>query len=51
MADTRPQSLDDHRFTRFHGIELIEKGVSAPAFSPPGDTPGSYSNTNYLPHR
>ncbi|GAA3668133.1 serine hydrolase domain-containing protein [Nonomuraea antimicrobica] len=48
VADTRPQSLDDHRLTRFHAIELIEKGVSAPAFSAPGGTPGLYSNTNYL---
>jgi D-alanyl-D-alanine carboxypeptidase len=48
LADTRPQSLDDHRLTRFHTIELIEKGVSAPAFSAPGATPGLYSNTNYL---
>ena len=48
VADTRPQSLDDHRLTRFHAIELIEKAVSAPDFSAPGGTPGLYSNTNYL---
>ncbi|MER7210429.1 serine hydrolase domain-containing protein [Streptosporangium sp. NPDC000239] len=48
LADTRPQSLDDHRFTRFDPVELIEMGVTAPAFSAPGGTPGLYSNTNYL---
>ncbi|WP_433258528.1 serine hydrolase domain-containing protein [Streptosporangium sp. CA-135522] len=48
LADTRPQSLDDHRFTRFDPAELIEMGVTAPAFSAPGGTPGLYSNTNYL---
>ena len=48
LADTRPQSLDDHRFTRFHPGELIEMGVGAPAAGAPGGTPGLYSNTNYL---
>ncbi|RSM71664.1 hydrolase [Amycolatopsis sp. WAC 01375] len=48
LAETTPQSLEDHRHTRFDTIELIEKGVAAPAFSAPGDTPGLYSNTNYL---
>ncbi|MEU9125143.1 serine hydrolase domain-containing protein [Streptomyces sp. NPDC048506] len=48
IADTRPQSLDDHRFTRFDPTELIEMGVTAPAVRAPGDTPGVYSNTNYL---
>ncbi|HET6285598.1 MAG TPA: serine hydrolase domain-containing protein [Amycolatopsis sp.] len=48
LADTTPQSLEDHRHTRFDTIELIEKGVAAPAFSAPGGTPGLYSNTNYL---
>ncbi|MER5325933.1 serine hydrolase domain-containing protein [Streptosporangium roseum] len=48
LADTRPQSLDDHRLTRFDPTELIEMGVTAPAFSAPGGTPGLYSNTNYL---
>ncbi|MEV7404555.1 serine hydrolase domain-containing protein [Streptomyces sp. NPDC091267] len=48
LADTGPQSLDDHRFTRFHPTELIEMGVTAPAFAAPGGTPGLYSNTNYL---
>ncbi|WP_430542511.1 serine hydrolase domain-containing protein [Streptomyces iconiensis] len=44
LANTGPQSLDDHRFTRFHRAELIEMGVTAPAVG----TPGVYSNTNYL---
>ncbi|WP_308401258.1 serine hydrolase domain-containing protein [Streptomyces sp. AC512_CC834] len=48
LADTGPQSLDDHRFTRFHPTELIELGVTAPAVGTPGGTPGVYSNTNYL---
>ncbi|MFI5778890.1 serine hydrolase domain-containing protein [Nocardia sp. NPDC051570] len=48
MAKTTPKSLDDNRFTRFHPIELIEMGVSAPAAGTPGGTPGVYSNTNYL---
>ncbi|WP_055486839.1 serine hydrolase [Streptomyces sp. WMMB 322] len=48
LADTGPQSLDDHRFTRFHPAELIEMGVAAPAVGAPGGTPGVYSNTNYL---
>ncbi|WP_158895153.1 serine hydrolase domain-containing protein [Amycolatopsis anabasis] len=48
LADTSPQSLDDHRFTRFHPTELIEMGVAAPAVGAPGGTPGVYSNTNYL---
>lgn len=48
LADTGPQSLDDHRFTRFDPTELIEMGVTAPAVGTPGGTPGVYSNTNYL---
>ncbi|MGG7569994.1 serine hydrolase domain-containing protein [Streptomyces sirii] len=48
IADTRPQSLEDHRFTRFDPTELIEMGVTAPAVGAPGGTPGVYSNTNYL---
>ncbi|WP_410657630.1 serine hydrolase domain-containing protein [Amycolatopsis sp. lyj-112] len=48
LADTTPQSHYDHRFTRFDPLGLIEMGVSAPAFGPPGGTPGLYSNTNYL---
>ncbi|MGW7568392.1 serine hydrolase domain-containing protein [Streptomyces tendae] len=48
LADTGPQSLDDHRFTRFEPTELIELGVAAPAVGTPGGTPGLYSNTNYL---
>ncbi|MGW6268975.1 serine hydrolase domain-containing protein [Streptomyces sp. NPDC055060] len=48
VADTGPQSLDDHRFTPFDPVELIEWGVSAPAVGTPGGTPGVYSNTNYL---
>lgn len=47
-AGTGPQSLDDHRLTRFHSTELIEMGVTAPAVGAPGSTPGVYSNTNYL---
>lgn len=48
LADTGPQSLDDHRFTRFDPTELIEMGVTAPAVGAPGGAPGVYSNTNYL---
>ncbi|MFI0733681.1 serine hydrolase domain-containing protein [Streptomyces sp. NPDC021225] len=48
LADTGPQSLDDHRLTRFDPTELIEMGVTAPAVGAPGGTPGVYSNTNYL---
>jgi D-alanyl-D-alanine carboxypeptidase len=48
LAKTTPQSLDDNRYTRFHSIELIERGVGAPAVGTPGGTPGVYSNTNYL---
>ncbi|WP_220448329.1 serine hydrolase domain-containing protein [Nonomuraea diastatica] len=48
LADTAPESLDDHRFTRFHPADLIEMGVTAPAVGAPGGTPGVYSNTNYL---
>ncbi|MFE5710191.1 serine hydrolase domain-containing protein [Streptomyces sp. NPDC056501] len=48
LASTSPQSMDDHRFTRFDPTELIEMGVTAPAFGPPGGAPGLYSNTNYL---
>ncbi|MCP2319396.1 D-alanyl-D-alanine carboxypeptidase [Nocardia amikacinitolerans] len=48
LAETTPESLDDHRLTRFHATELIEMGVSAPATGTPGGTPGIYSNTNYL---
>lgn len=40
IADTGPQSLDDHRFTRFDPVELIAMGVTAPAFGSPGGTPG-----------
>ena len=47
LAETSPQSMDDHRLTRFHPTELIEMGVAAPAVSAPGSTPGVYSNTNY----
>nr|WP_309221654.1 serine hydrolase domain-containing protein [Streptomyces sp. Act143] len=48
LADTRPDSLDEHRLTRFHAEELIAMGVGAPAVGTPGGTPGVYSNTNYL---
>ena len=48
VADTTPESLDDNRFTRFHPIDLIAMGVTAPAVGAPGGTPGIYSNTNYL---
>ncbi|MEU1576755.1 serine hydrolase domain-containing protein [Streptomyces collinus] len=48
LADTGPQSLEDHRLTQFDPAELIEMGVTAPAVGVPGGTPGVYSNTNYL---
>jgi len=47
LKDTTPKSLDDLRFRQFHPTELIEMGVRAPAVGKPGDTPGTYSNTNY----
>ncbi|MFI6662174.1 serine hydrolase domain-containing protein [Streptomyces sp. NPDC050523] len=48
LAKTGPESLDDHRMTRFDPTKLIELGVTAPAAGAPGGTPGLYSNTNYL---
>ncbi|MEU1074668.1 MULTISPECIES: serine hydrolase domain-containing protein [unclassified Streptomyces] len=48
LADTGPESLDDHRHTRFDPVELIGMGVAAPPVGTPGGTPGVYSNTNYL---
>ncbi|MFF0739198.1 serine hydrolase domain-containing protein [Streptomyces sp. NPDC004111] len=48
LADTRPESLDDHRYTRFDPVELIGMGVRAPAAGTPGGPLGVYSNTNYL---
>ncbi|MDT0304980.1 serine hydrolase domain-containing protein [Streptomonospora wellingtoniae] len=48
LADTGPESLDEHRFTRFDPVELIGMGAAAPAVGTPGGTPGVYSNTNYL---
>ncbi|WP_031469348.1 serine hydrolase domain-containing protein [Sciscionella sediminilitoris] len=48
VARTRPDSLDDNRFTRFDPAELIAMGLAAPADRVPGRTPGVYSNTNYL---
>ncbi|MGW7410890.1 serine hydrolase domain-containing protein [Streptomyces sp. NPDC054863] len=48
LADTTPQSMDDHRFTRFDRTELIGMGVTAPAVGTPGGPLGLYSNTNYL---
>ncbi|MGW0938256.1 serine hydrolase domain-containing protein [Streptomyces sp. NPDC002666] len=48
VAETGPESLDDHRYTRFDPVDLIAMGVTAPAVGTPGGTPGLYSNTNYL---
>ncbi|MEU1438430.1 serine hydrolase domain-containing protein [Streptomyces sp. NPDC005786] len=48
LAETGPESLDDHRFTRFDPLYLIGRGVTAPPAGTPGGTPGLYSNTNYL---
>nr|WP_308120224.1 serine hydrolase domain-containing protein [Streptomyces bambusae] len=48
LAETRPESLDHHRFTRFDHLDLIEMGVTAPPVGTPGGTPGLYSNTHYL---
>ncbi|WP_327139243.1 serine hydrolase domain-containing protein [Nocardia sp. NBC_01327] len=45
---TTQKSMDDNRFRKFHPTELIEMGISAPATRAPGETPGVYSNTNYL---
>jgi len=43
-----PESLDDNRFRKFHPVELIEMGLTAPATGEPGGSVGVYSNTNYL---
>ncbi|WP_030019696.1 serine hydrolase domain-containing protein [Streptomyces monomycini] len=48
LGDTGPQSLDDHRFTRFDPVDLIGMGVTAPAVGAPAGPSGVYSNTNYL---
>ncbi|MET9490927.1 serine hydrolase domain-containing protein [Nocardia sp. NPDC006630] len=48
LPETTPKSFDDNRFRKFPPTELIEMGVSAPATRAPGETPGVYSNTNYL---
>ncbi|MEU6961524.1 serine hydrolase domain-containing protein [Streptomyces chrestomyceticus] len=48
LANTRPESLEDHRFTRFDPVELIAMGVAAPPVGVPGGPLGVYSNTNYL---
>ncbi|CAM5402112.1 hydrolase [Streptomyces spiroverticillatus] len=48
LARTGPECFDEHRHTHFDPTELIRLGVGAPAFGPPGVTPGLYSNTNYL---
>ena len=47
LVNTSPDSLDDQRFTHFERTDLIQMGVTAPAVSTPGATPGRYSNTNY----
>ncbi|WP_328904116.1 beta-lactamase family protein [Streptomyces sp. NBC_00441] len=48
IAETGPESLDDHRHTRWEQADLITMGVDAPAAGAPGGAPGLYSNTNYL---
>lgn len=48
LARTGPESLEEHRLTRFDPVDLIGMGVGAPATGAPGSTPGLYSNTNYL---
>lgn len=48
IAETGPESLDDHRYTRWERTDLIAMGVDAPAAGAPGGAPGLYSNTNYL---
>ncbi|MEW1889090.1 MULTISPECIES: serine hydrolase domain-containing protein [unclassified Streptomyces] len=48
IAETGPESLDDHRYTRWERTDLITMGVDAPAACAPGGAPGLYSNTNYL---
>lgn len=48
LAQTGPESFDEHRLTKFDRLELIEMGVSAPPANAPGGSPGLYSNTNYL---
>ncbi|MER6028468.1 serine hydrolase domain-containing protein [Streptomyces sp. NPDC001851] len=46
--ETSPRSLDDNRFRQFEPAELIEMGLTAPPAGEPGETPGAYSNTNFL---
>ncbi|GAB3919230.1 hydrolase [Microlunatus endophyticus] len=48
LAQTTPDSLVETRFRRWDPLELIKLGVEAPPTGRPGDTPGVYSNTNYL---
>ncbi|WP_240506884.1 serine hydrolase domain-containing protein [Thermoactinospora rubra] len=48
LPDVSAKSLDDNRFRRFRPAELIKMGLAAPAVGKPGDSPGAYSNTNYL---
>lgn len=48
LADVTPTSLDDNRSKQFDPAELVDMGFTAPAVGAPGDTPGVYSNTNYL---
>ncbi|MCP2349050.1 serine hydrolase domain-containing protein [Nonomuraea roseoviolacea] len=48
VSDMSPKSLDDNRFRRFSPAELIDMALKAPAAGAPGETPGTYTNANYL---
>ena len=48
IAETSPESMEEHQLTRFDPVELIAMGVSAPPVGAPGGRPGIYSNTGYL---
>lgn len=48
LAETSPDSIEANRFVQFQRRDLIQLGVTAPAFNRPGTAPGIYSNTNYL---
>ncbi|MFC4499115.1 MULTISPECIES: serine hydrolase domain-containing protein [Streptomyces] len=48
LPHNSPASLDDNRFRRFTPGQLIRFGLDATATGSPGQTPGHYSNTNYV---
>ncbi|WP_433418385.1 serine hydrolase domain-containing protein [Microtetraspora malaysiensis] len=45
---TSPDSLEEMRVRQYTKDELVKLGLSVGASSEPGESPGSYSNTNYI---